>query len=149
MFAVRSKEVILGESTSRFHKHGVANIQKGGAGINGTNGGTEQKRDSEGKNGNMMKKTRKLCERNWNLKVSNGNVNLKYLTGDNIKQQSERELVCDLFVLSCSHAPNILKIASAFDPEGHRQFLEQGHNFRVHLLAVFPVQSITLSKSKQ
>ena len=61
------------------------------------------------------------------------------LPGDNVVEEQEtRNPIIGLFVLSCSYAPNILKIASAVDPEAHRQSLEQGHDFQVHLLAVFP-----------
>ena len=60
------------------------------------------------------------------------------LSGDNVEAEQPKPPIQDLFVLSCSHAPNILKIASAVNPEEHRQSLEQGHNFLVHLLAVFP-----------
>ena len=60
------------------------------------------------------------------------------LSGDNVEAEQPKPPIQNLFVLSCSHAPNILKIASAVNPEEHRQSLEQGHNFLVHLLAVFP-----------
>ena len=51
---------------------------------------------------------------------------------------ARRDDTLDLFVLCCSYDPDILEIASAVDVEQHRRSLEEGQNFLVHLLAVFP-----------
>ena len=44
----------------------------------------------------------------------------------------------DLYIMERSDAPGIIKVGSSQDPERRRRQLEEGHTFRMSVVAVFP-----------
>ena len=44
----------------------------------------------------------------------------------------------DLYIMERSDAPGIVKVGSSQDPERRRRQLEEGHTFRMKVVAVFP-----------
>ena len=44
----------------------------------------------------------------------------------------------DLYIMERSDAPGIVKIGSSGRPEGRRRQLEDGHTYRMIILAIFP-----------